>query len=106
MIWSKIMVGLYGVTKSMRNKKILMKAKKNLKIYYILLTIPAIYMTITGHTDSSSFVFSLILWLLFFFLPPIIFYNIFKSEKIFKIISLIILVLWFLVYPLTDFILT
>ncbi len=62
-------------------------------------------MTITGYSDSSSVVFSLILWLLVFFLPPIIFYNIFKSEKIFKIISLIILVLWFLAYPLTDFML-
>lgn len=80
------------------------KLISNNKLIFTLLFVSVLYMTITGHSETSSFVTSLILWLIVFFLPPIIFWSFNKSEKVFRLISIIILILWFLLYPLVDFI--
>lgn len=72
------------------------------KVWLILLFGCALYTTITGHTDDSSFIVSLILWVVLYNLFPFIFSNFGKNEKAFKITAIIIIALWILTGPVAD----
>jgi len=72
------------------------------KVWLILLFGCALYTTITGHTDDSSFIASLIIWVVLYNLFPFIFSNFGKNEKIFKITAIVIISLWILIGPVAD----
>ena len=74
----------------------------NNKYESILLIIAAFYMTFKTYSNTY-FIVQLIVWLLLFFLFPIIAYMLSKSEKAFRIIAIVILALWFISNPLIDF---